>query len=251
MRFNLHALIFLFLCTAGFPAHAGSLLELNELGGKCIETDGSLMCGEGEPALHIINGTQSPDKAAFAIGWRAPERKDWPYAELYLVRLSNGKAVQPLKAKVEWTSKTQLANHQSVFASWMGNESDNGGGFVVGINGKWDAQSLEVYQWAGDDALTFEGEVLPTVGEALYNKLFEDNPDVDLSGYVLATTQAPLIGPTEHKKSTKPFTAIFTAIFQEPKASTPIYEYEVEVMLEGYKSWTRPVMTSIRPLETN
>ena len=181
----------------------------------------------------------------------APEREDWPFAELYLVRLSNGKAVQPLKAKVEWASKTQLANHQSVFASWMGNESGSGGGFVVGINGKWDAQNLEMYQWAGDGVLTFEGEVLPAVGEALYNKLFEDNPDVDLSGYVLATTQAPLIGPTEHKQSTKPFTVIFTAIFQEPKASTPIFEYEVEVKLEGYKSWSQAVMTSIKPLETN
>ena len=251
MKFNFATALFFALIALPSPSHAGSLLEMSELGGKCIETDGSLICGEGEPALHIINGTQSPDKAEFAIGWRAPEREDWPFAELYLVRLSNGKAVQPLKAKVEWVSKTQLANHQSVFASWMGNEPNTGGGFLVGINGKWDAQSLEMYQWAGDGALAFEGEVLPTVGEALYNKLFEDNPDVDLSGYVLATTQAPLIGPTEHKQSTKPFTVIFTAIFQEPKASTPIYEYEVEVNLQGYKSWTQAVMTSIKPLETN
>ena len=158
MKFNF-AVTFLFaLIALTSPSHAGSLLEMSELGGKCIETDGRLICGEGEPALHIINGTQSPDKAEFAIGWRAPEREDWPFAELYLVRLSNGKVVQPLKAKVEWASQTQLANHQSVFASWMGNESGSGGGFVVGINGKWDAQSLEMYQWAGDGVLPLKAK---------------------------------------------------------------------------------------------
>ena len=121
---------------------------------------------------------------------------------------------------------------------------------MLGVNGKWDTQSLEMYQWAGDK-LTYEGEVFPKVGEALYNKLYEDNPDIDVSGYVLSTTKAPLIGPSEHKQSTKPFTVIITAVFQEPKASTPIYEYEVDVKLEGYKTWSQPVMTSIRPLETN
>ena len=251
MRFNLANLFFFALIASVPSSHAESLLEINELGGKCTETDGRLICGEGDPALHIINGTQSPNKAAFAIGWRAPDREDWSFAELYLVRLKDGKAIQPLNAKVKWGSKAQLANHQSVFASWMGNEPNTGGGFMLGVNGKWDAQSLEMYQWAGEDTLTFEGEILPTVGEALYNKLFEDNPDVDLSSYVLSTTQAPLIGPNEHKQSTKPYTVIFTATFQEPKASTPIYEYEVEVKLEHYKSWSQAVMTSIRPLETN
>ncbi|MEP3232382.1 MAG: hypothetical protein ABJO30_06105 [Hyphomicrobiales bacterium] len=251
MKFNFSSLFLFTIIISTPPSYAESLREMSELGGECIETDGSLSCGEGDLALHIIDGTQSPANAAFAVGWRAPEREDWLFAELYLVRLSNGKAIQPLKAKVEWVSKTQLANHQSVFASWMGNKPNTGGGFMVGVNGKWNTQSLEMYQWAGEDALTFEGEVLPKIGEALYNKLYEDNPDVDLGGYVLSTTEAPLIGPTEHKQSTKPFTVIFTAVFQEPKASTPIYEYEVEVKLEGYKSWSQPVMTSIRPLETN
>lgn len=251
MRFNLHTLLFLFLCTVGFPAHAESLHEINRLGGECIQIDGNLSCGKGDTAIHIISGTQSPDKTSFAVGWRAPERADWPYGELYLVSLKDGKAIHPLRAKVEWGSNTQLANHQYVFASWMGNKPGNGGGFLLAVNGKWETQSLQMYQWRDDSALTYEGEIMPKVGEALYNRLYEDNPDVDLSGYVLSTSQAPLIGPTEHKQSTKPFTVIFTAIFQEPKASTPIYEYEVEVMLEGYKSWSRPVMTSIRPLETN
>ena len=233
-------------------SHAGSLLEMNELGGQCTKQEEGLICGEGDVALHIINGTQSPPQptSQYAVGWRAPEREDWPFAELYLVDLKDGKAVQPLKAKVEWGSKTQLANHQSVFASWMGNKAGTGGGFMLGVNGKWDTQSLEMYQWAGDQ-LTYEGEVFPKVGEALYNKLYEDNPDVDVSGYVLSTTKAPLVGPSEHKQSTEPFTVIITAVFQEPKASTPIYEYEVDVKLEGYKTWSRPVMTSIRPLETN
>lgn len=255
MKFNFAALFFATLIASALPSHAGSLLKMNELGGACTEKDGSLICGEGDTALHIIKGTQSPKKAVFAVGWRAPEREDWLFAELYLVRLSDGQAVQPLKAKVEWGSKTQLANHQSVFASWMGNDPDskqqNGGGFMLGVNGKWETQSLEMYQWVDDNPLTFEGEILPKIGEALYNKLYEENPDIDLSGYVLSTTHAPLVGPAEHKQSTKPFTVIFTAIFQEPKASTPVYEYEVEVKLEGYKSWSQPVMTSIKPLETN
>ena len=251
MKFSI-ANLFLFALIVLTPlSHAGSLLEMNELGGKCGEADGRLICGEGDPALHIINGTQSPDKAAFAIGWRAPDREDWPFAELYLVRLADGKAVQPLKTKAEWGNKTQLANHQSVFASWMGNKQNNSGGFMLGVNGKWESRSLEMYQWASDRTLTFEGEVLPKIGEALYNKLYQDNPDIDLDGYVLTTTRAPLVGPIEHKQSTKPYTVIFTAVFQEPKASTPIFEYEVEVTLEGYKSWSQPVMTSIKALETN
>ena len=251
MKFNLINLFFFTLIASAPSSHAGSLLEMSELGGKCIETDGSLICGEGDPALYIINGTQSPNTSTFAIGWRAPDREDWLFAELYLVRLSNGKAIQPLKAKVEWGSKTQLANHQSVFVSWMGNKQGNGGGFMLGVNGKWESRSLEMYQWADESTFTFEGEVLPKIGEALYNKLYEDNPDIDLDGYVLSTTRAPLIGPAEHKQSTKPFTVIFTAVFQEPKASTPVFEYEVEVKLEGYKSWSQPVMTSIKPPETN
>ena len=67
MKFNFATALFFTLITLTPFSHAGSLLEMSELGGKCIETDGSLICGEGEPALHIINGTQSPDKAEFAL----------------------------------------------------------------------------------------------------------------------------------------------------------------------------------------
>ena len=84
MRFNFATAVFFALIALTLPSHAGSLLEMSELGGKCIETDGSLICGEGDPALHIINGTQSPDKAEFAIGWRAPEREDWPLSLIHI-----------------------------------------------------------------------------------------------------------------------------------------------------------------------
>jgi len=252
-RFSTRLALAIFLVSMFISTLSRASEEFSKLGGQCVESEEAYSCGEGAAAIHIIRNTLSPAKpiSLYAVGWRAPDREDWPYAEVYLMRLSDGSVLHTLNAKIEWANKTQLANHQSVFASWMGNEGPTSGGFMLVVNSKWETNNVQIYQSAHEDALTFKGDVMPIIGEALYSKLYEDNPDVDLDGYVLSIDQAPRIGPTEHKQSTTDNTAIVTGVFQEPKASTPIFEYETEVKLDSYKAWSQTVVTSIRPLETN
>lgn len=247
---------FILFVLFSFQTTHAKALEASDLGGKCTESPENretLICGEGESAINIVKDTAAPPNSGLsvAVGWRAPEREDWPFAELYLVNTDTGEVVQNLKARVRWGNKTQLSNHQSVIASWMGKETGTSGGFVMATNGKWETESVQIFRLSEQGGVIHDGEALPMIGGALYNKLYEDNPDVDLSGYVLSLAKGPLISSTDHKQSGKPFTVIMTAIFEEPKASTPIYEYEMEITLDRYKSWSQPVVTSISPLETN
>jgi hypothetical protein len=111
---------------------------------------GGIMCGEGNNAALVINGTISPSKR-LAFAWRQPDdlpKFDPGDVELMLVRLDDGAVLAQLKGEYWETADGGRANRMDEWAAWSADSR-----LAVEIfNNRWDA-TITLYPIGADDAV--------------------------------------------------------------------------------------------------
>jgi hypothetical protein len=144
MRRDLHLLISAILLVASTHAVRAEMGPCRKL------ASGGIMCGEGNNAALVINGTISPSKR-LAFAWRQPDdlpKFDPGDVELMLVRIDDGAVLAQLKGEYWETADGGRANRMDEWAAWSADSR-----LAVEIfNNRWDA-TITLYPIGADDAV--------------------------------------------------------------------------------------------------
>ena len=158
MRSHLRLVLSAVLCAFG-SVH-GPRAEM----GPCRKAyDGAILCGEGENAARVIDGTISPSKR-LAFAWRQPD--GLPKAvpddvELMLVRLADGAILAELKGEY-WDAGESHANREDEWAAW----SRDSRMAVELYNDRWEV-TITLYGLDANDAVTAPVDLRKLVEEAV------------------------------------------------------------------------------------
>lgn len=157
--------------------------------GPCRPDDhDSFICGSGNAAARVIQGTLSPSKR-LALAWRSPDRSPTEQpdddTEILVVRVADG-AILAKTTGSYWDTGESHVNRLQELASW----SPNSRFLIRSFNSRFSTDNIDLYAFGANDEVTGPFDLLKAVEPAITARMKQERVK-KIEGYALSVSNEP------------------------------------------------------------
>jgi hypothetical protein len=158
--------------------------------GPCRPDDHeSFICGSGNGAARVIEGTLSPSKR-LALAWRGTktsptEEPDDDNIEILVVRLADGAVLAKTQGSY-WNTGESRANRLEELATW----SPNSRFLIRSFNSRFSTDNIDLYAFGANDEVTGPFDLLKAIEPAVGTRMRQERVK-KIESYVLSVSNEP------------------------------------------------------------
>ena len=167
---------------------AASAIARAEMGPCRPDDHESFICGSGNGAARVIQGTLSPSKR-LALAWRSPDGPPTEQpdddTEILVVRLADGAILAKTKGSY-WDTGESHVNRLEELAAW----SPNSRFLIRSFNSRFSTDNIDLYAFGANDEVTGPFDLLKAIEPAVTARMKQERVK-KIEGYGLFVSNEP------------------------------------------------------------